>query len=457
MGKLIKNKKAKPRKTIVKIIAISFLLLDISNINAAKYAIIVNSDSNITSDPQQIGKGFLKQTSIENANGDTITPFESSDKKAKKAFYKFTLDKSLDDINSYWYKQTFSAGANPPKTISAANTGLNPNYLILIKINSTKNSIGYIKYSYYINADRKDKSKSKALYIFNYPQTGQISNLETEQKAPEEKTKFSFFGLGVKEKPKKQEKIVPQKPQSTTKAKKQAKPAQQQVQTEQKYDLALQDKSVQEAQAQAKQQAQAAKQAQLEVQQAQAKAQKAKAKALEIEAQAEKKAKLAQQRAQKAMAKAQARIAEVNAKLKAKARAVALAKAKKQAAEARAQARARAQAIAKAQQEAAAAQQQAELAQAKAQAIEAKARAQEAAAEHKARVAEAMLEATPDQATTTNDQQSKKSSYNPGPVITVVKRPSRQSTNAQPPSTANQTDIDSQIEQATQNIQGLND
>ena len=89
--KQIKNKKIIFSKLIIKPIVISFLLINISNVNATKYAIIANSKSAISSTPVQIGNSFLKKGSISNNEGIDITPVGNSDKDASKAFYDFTL------------------------------------------------------------------------------------------------------------------------------------------------------------------------------------------------------------------------------------------------------------------------------------------------------------------------------------------------------------------------------
>ena len=420
MGRAIKHKNTRLNKAVIKTVAISFLLLNISNLNAAKYAIIANSNSSINYDQKKIGMGFLKKTSIEDANGDTITPVGNSDTNAQKAFYKFTMGMSLDDIDSYWNTQIFSGGRTPIQIISAGNTGLDPSYLTLIHINKTPNSIGYIEYKYYLNANNSNKDKVKVLYTFEYPTTG-------EEK---EDSGIGFFGL-EKKKPQDETKNTQQAAQ--TKAEQQQKIAQQAAQQEK---IVAQQQEDQEQAAQQK------------VKEAQKKAAIAKQKALDAEKAAQQQAQAAQQQAQEAMAKAQERIKQVNAELKAKAQARAKADAIQRERIQAAKARARAQAIAKAQQEAADAQRKAELAQKRAQAIEAQAKAQTQAAEQKAKEAEALLRA---QGSNTKD-----TSYNPGPVVTVVKKSPNQSNNSisQASSVDNQ-DISSQIEQAMKKAKSI--
>ena len=113
---------------IIKTIAISILFINITDINAAEYAIIANSSSNISDSYQLIGRAFLKQYTIKNANSDYINPVGNSDVNAQKAFYKYTLDKSLDDVNSYWNSQIFSGGSKPVFKISSGSTGLNSTF-----------------------------------------------------------------------------------------------------------------------------------------------------------------------------------------------------------------------------------------------------------------------------------------------------------------------------------------
>ncbi len=64
---------------IARTLAISILFVNITDLNATKYAIIANSSSKIPGRHQEIGRAFLKQDSIKNVNGDPITPVGNAD------------------------------------------------------------------------------------------------------------------------------------------------------------------------------------------------------------------------------------------------------------------------------------------------------------------------------------------------------------------------------------------
>lgn len=442
-SKVFKNKKLCKALLISSSIAIGSVIANISDVYAAKYVIITSSQSSIAHPAlKQIGLGFLKQRPIDNSNGDSLTPIGNPEQKAKEAFYQSTINESASDVSSYWTKQVFSGGLSQIQTIKAGYTGLDPNELIINYINKTPNTIGYVNYNAYMKASKDNKSNLKIVDAFNYPESSDDSD-STDQANIDTSTssKSRFFSFGKNKKAQEITQQLEAKQQQQAELEKQeAIISQQKAQDQVAKKAKQEDQQAKVAQQKQKEQELAS---QVKVKDAQQKAKEAKQKALDEEKAAEEQAVLAQQQAQEAMAKAQERIKKVNAELKAqeqaKAKAQAIQRAKIQAAKARA----RAQAIAKSQQEAAQAQQAAEQAQARARAIEAKAKAETEAAEKKAKAAEEMLK----------NQENQQSNYNQGPVVTVVKKPSTQNdTYSTQTSPADNQGIDSQIEQATQNV-----
>jgi hypothetical protein len=395
--KLFKNKKLSKAMLISTSIAIGAVIANVSDVYAAKYVIITSSQSSVAHPAlKQIGLGFLKERPIKNTNGDYLTPIGNSDSKSIEAFYESTINMSASDVSSYWTNQIFSGGLSQIQTIKAGDTDLDPNELIINHINKHLNTIGYVNYNSYVTANKDSKSNIKIVDVFNYPESGDDSDSNDQAKVQKQQQ--------ISEQDSQQAKIANQKQQEQEQA------------------------------------------SQAKVKDAQQQAQAAKQKALDEEKAAEEQAKTAQQQAADAMKKAQERIKKVNAELKAqeqaKAKAQTIQRAKTQAAKARASA----QAIAKSQLDAAKAQQAAAQAQAQARTIEAQSKAQAEAAEQKAKAAEEMLQ----------KQNNQQNNYNQGPVVTVVEKTPEQNNSKQTAPADNQINIDSQIEQATQNVQSIN-
>jgi len=95
-------------------------------------------------------------------DGATALPLDQdTESPVRRAFYRLLLDKSLEEINSYWARLVFAGRTMPPKEISGPNE-------VLERVANDPHAIGYLDRSQLSRADRTSASRNVKV-LFSLP------------------------------------------------------------------------------------------------------------------------------------------------------------------------------------------------------------------------------------------------------------------------------------------------
>lgn len=105
---------------------------------AQEFTVIVNASNPVSSLPRdEVAKLFLKKT-VSWESGKTVAPVELPPAaKAREAFARTVLNKSISQVKSYWQQQIFSGRDVPPPEKQTEND-------VVAFVRSNPGAIGYV-------------------------------------------------------------------------------------------------------------------------------------------------------------------------------------------------------------------------------------------------------------------------------------------------------------------------
>ena len=107
-------------------------------IPAQEFAVVVNASNPVTAlSKEEVAKMFLKKT-VTWQSGEAVAPVElPPSTKAREAFARAVLGKSLAQVRSYWQQQIFSGRDVPPPEKQSDSD-------VLAFVRANANAIGYV-------------------------------------------------------------------------------------------------------------------------------------------------------------------------------------------------------------------------------------------------------------------------------------------------------------------------
>ena len=107
-------------------------------LGAQEFTVIVNAANPLASMPREdVAKLFLKKT-VSWQSGQTVSPVELPPAaKAREAFARSVLNKSMAQVKSYWQQQIFSGRDVPPPEKQSEND-------VVAFVRSNPGAIGYV-------------------------------------------------------------------------------------------------------------------------------------------------------------------------------------------------------------------------------------------------------------------------------------------------------------------------
>ena len=124
--------------TLLSLIATIGVLSSPLAARAQEFTVIVNASNPVSSLPRdEVAKLFLKKT-VTWGSGRTVAPVElPAAAKAREAFARTVLNKSLSQVKSYWQQQIFSGRDVPPPEKQTEND-------VVAFVRSNPGAIGYV-------------------------------------------------------------------------------------------------------------------------------------------------------------------------------------------------------------------------------------------------------------------------------------------------------------------------
>ena len=126
---------------MVRFVGLGLLVGSLLGIETAPggYVIVVNAENPVSEiNSEALARLFLKKVQRWD-DGRTVVPFDQSLRsRVRAAFTKDVMQLSVGELRDYWYKQTFSGGALPPKARS-------DNAAVVESVKSDRGGIGYVE------------------------------------------------------------------------------------------------------------------------------------------------------------------------------------------------------------------------------------------------------------------------------------------------------------------------
>jgi len=124
--------------TLLSLIATIGVLSSPLAAQAQEFTVIVNASNPVSSMPRdEVAKLFLKKT-VSWQSGKTVAPVELPPAaKAREAFARTVLNKSIPQVKSYWQQQIFSGRDVPPPEKQTEND-------VVAFVRSNPGAIGYV-------------------------------------------------------------------------------------------------------------------------------------------------------------------------------------------------------------------------------------------------------------------------------------------------------------------------
>ena len=124
--------------TLLSLIATIGVLSSPLAAHAQEFTVIVNASNPVSSLPRdEVAKLFLKKT-VSWQSGRTVAPVELPPAaKAREAFARTVLNKSISQVKSYWQQQIFSGRDVPPPEKQTEND-------VVAFVRSNPGAIGYV-------------------------------------------------------------------------------------------------------------------------------------------------------------------------------------------------------------------------------------------------------------------------------------------------------------------------
>lgn len=124
--------------TLLSLIATIGVLSSPLAARAQEFTVIVNASNPVSSLPRdEVAKLFLKKT-VSWESGKMVAPVElPAAAKAREAFARTVLNKSISQVKSYWQQQIFSGRDVPPPEKQTEND-------VVAFVRSNPGAIGYV-------------------------------------------------------------------------------------------------------------------------------------------------------------------------------------------------------------------------------------------------------------------------------------------------------------------------